>query len=169
MSVIDKVGGRNFITYNGVTKSVPKWAEELKVEIKTITRRDQRGWSVHEVLFGRKRRVTASTPMRKIYLAIGDKKLSITQWAEELGVPRERLYSRYRRGMSPMEVLAPVPRKETIEPISYRGITKTLAEWAEKFGVKYSMVYNRYKRGHSGESIVAYLYQQYRKDANDIK
>lgn len=68
-----------------------------------------------------------------------------------------------------MEVLAPVPRKETIEPISYRGITKTLAEWAEKFGVKYSMVYNRYKRGHSGESIVSYLYQQYRKDVNDIK
>ena len=75
MSVIDKVGGRNFITYNGVTKSVPKWAEELKVEIKTITRRDQRGWSVHEVLFGRARRVSAITPIRKIYLGIGEKML----------------------------------------------------------------------------------------------
>lgn len=42
-----------FITYNGVTKSLSEWAEEMDIKKNTLWWRHSKGWSPREMLFGR--------------------------------------------------------------------------------------------------------------------
>lgn len=44
------------LTYNGVTKVMSEWAEDLKVNYIVMQRRNKASWPVEEVLFGRKKK-----------------------------------------------------------------------------------------------------------------
>lgn len=153
MSIIDKVDGRNYITFNGETKSVPDWARQLNLSVRTLLRRAEEGRPVEEVL-GSSISKWSRAGIGTLHLSMGDVTLSITEWAERLDVPRERLYSRYRRGMSVAEILRPERLSQGLDTIEFNGQTRTLAEWANFLGVPYSVIYRRHQRGLPIEKVL---------------
>lgn len=50
-----------YLTYNGETKSIKQWSNELNVNIRTLYTRKFKNWSVHDILFGRKRQCQHGT------------------------------------------------------------------------------------------------------------
>jgi hypothetical protein len=169
MSVIEKIGCRNFITYNGEQKSVPDWAREMNVEIKTLISRAKKGWSVHEVLYGKKKEIPSRAGTSTILLRVGDTSMTLSQWADKLGVPRDRLYTRYRRGLSAIEIISPESRNSTLDLIEYKGKRLSLAEWAGVLGVKYSVLYARIRRGGNPSEVIENEFENQRRRNNAFK
>lgn len=50
-----------YLTYNGETKSIKQWANELNINIKTLYTRKFKKWDVHDILFGREKQCHRGT------------------------------------------------------------------------------------------------------------
>jgi hypothetical protein len=82
--------------------------------------------------------------------------LTLSQWADRLGVKYGLLSSRWKKGLRGAELLAP-PKWERNKVVTYNGETKTLVKWAEDTGVPYETLHWRCKHGKDllGASYVA--------------
>lgn len=66
---------------------------------------------------------------------------SVRDWADELGVPFDRLRARLNAGQSPEEAFrAGVDKNRTIE---FRGESLTVRQWAQRTGLSYKTILNR--------------------------
>jgi hypothetical protein len=89
------------LTFNDKTQSMIQWSEELGLPKWLIQQRLASGWSVEDALTAPKR----SRGHNYRLVTHQGKTLSITDWAKELGIPRERIYSRLKKGWTEQQAL----------------------------------------------------------------
>lgn len=83
-----------FITHKGITKSVVEWAEYFCVNYDNFRGRISRGYTVEEAI-----KPESKMKNKKNHLiTYKGKTQNITGWAKEIGVTRDTLYNRVRRG-----------------------------------------------------------------------
>lgn len=77
---------------------------------------------------------------------------TVAEWAEQLNISPNTLYSRLRNGMSEERALTlPIHTEYRDHPLSYNGVTRSLAEWSRATGLTESCIRQRIKRGWSVE------------------
>jgi hypothetical protein len=73
--------------------------------------------------------------------------LTLSQWADKLGLTYKLLASRWKAGKRDPAVLLSLKRNARDTLATYNGQTKTLAKWAQDTGVPYETIYWRHKHG----------------------
>lgn len=99
--------GRNqstnrLITYRGVTKTATEWANDHGGSIQALVARlDKYGWSVEKAL-------TVPFKRYKGRITYSGRTMSMAAWCREVGLPRETLRSRLRKGW-PVDLALTIP------------------------------------------------------------
>lgn len=92
--------------------------------------------------------------MRKIYVSVGTRKLTLREWSAESGVPSNTIKQRIHSGWTAAQAVGidmrPLP---THAPILVGG--KTLAQLAIETGVSVGTLYSRIKKGLPPEKFLA--------------
>ena len=88
--------------------TVPAWARKLGMSKNTIYGRIRKGWTVPQAL-GKDKPPRGSG--NAIQITLDGETKSITQWAKHLGMDRQSISLRLKRGMSPEEALDTKYRK----------------------------------------------------------
>lgn len=101
-----KQQSRNFrhnrvLTFEGQTKCLVEWAEEIGVNRRTLQVRLSRGWSVERALT----KPPAPKRSRKGGVTWNGKTKSLPEWERETGVPFKTIASRLLKGWSPEEAI----------------------------------------------------------------
>jgi hypothetical protein len=78
---------------------------------------------------------------------------SVTQWADEVGIPSGVIWGRLRKGMPP-ELALTKPTTINVPIITAFGKTQTAKKWSAETGIKYSTIYYRLNHGWSPEDCV---------------
>lgn len=87
----------------------------------------------------------------------------LSEWAEMLGEPYQKLVSRHRRGWKPHEILYGRERviptetyrnRKTNRLLTFRGETHCAVEWAEILGINANTIRGRVHRGWSDEQVL---------------
>lgn len=102
------------ITYDGVTKNVADWAEELGLKPHTISRDYKKGLDVEYILFG-----VRVTDVANGYLEItkGGRTMCLAAWCRSLGCSVRTVEDRvYKFGWSYAQALGFAPRKGKLRP-----------------------------------------------------
>lgn len=81
------------------------------------------------------------------------KRMTLAQWARELGITEAALESRLRKGW-PLERALTATMHGT-RPIAFGGRTQTRTEWARELGISASTLTQRLKRGWSLERTLS--------------
>ena len=76
---------------------------------------------------------------------------SLVQWADEVGIRRRALRSRYDRGQTSEALLKPLRDAKTV---TLGGVTRTLAEWSCHTGTSAQGMRWRLRKGHAAEAVV---------------
>ena len=93
-----------YLLVNGKAERTRDAAQRLNLKSSTITRRIKRGMSAEDA--------TSKPDLKCVFLTHGGETLSITEWADRIGVKRETIYARLAFGDSPERALRPA-RKYT--------------------------------------------------------
>lgn len=106
--VTDKVQHNNTranhpLTYNGVTKNVTQWAEELGVSDSAIFQRISKGWSVDKIF--------TKPFLGQQKLEYNGLKLTINEWAKKLNIRRALIDQRLKRNWTVEQTLFTKPDK----------------------------------------------------------
>lgn len=75
------------------------------------------------------------------------KTLTLSQWADELGMTYKLLASRWKSGKRDPFVLLSTKRSARNTLATHNGVTKTLVKWAQDTGVPYETLYWRHRHG----------------------
>lgn len=85
------------------------------------------------------------------WLTLGDKRMTLAQWSEQLGVPYSCVRARRQRGWGAQESLSrpvrAVPLGLRGELLLFRGERRTLSEWSRECGIPISTLTCRLQRG----------------------
>ncbi len=73
-------------------------------------------------------------------VTIGHETKNMTQWADEIGVKREVIHKRLKRGVDISRLLEPTARAKTF---AFRGIVATIPEWSKSTGINRATLYWR--------------------------
>jgi hypothetical protein len=73
-------------------------------------------------------------------ITIGGETRNMTQWAESIGVTREVIHKRLRRGIAGESLLS---KTFEAEALCFNGVTATIPEWSERTGIKRATLYWR--------------------------
>lgn len=73
-------------------------------------------------------------------VTIGRKTKNMTQWAEDIGVTREVIHKRLKRGISGAALLSNLFEPERF---MFGGVNATIPEWSDKIGIKRATLYWR--------------------------
>jgi hypothetical protein len=146
------------LTHDGRTQTVCQWGQELGIRPDTIYKRLERGHSVEEALsavpllanIGRKQREAARRYEH------GGLSLSITGWAERLGLSRGMLVSRLKSGWTLAQAIGAEPRPaRSGHMLTFQGKTQNATDWARELGLDVNMVHQRLSRGWSAERALS--------------
>lgn len=107
---------RRFVTYKGATKRLCEWAEQYGIEDATLTHRLEHGWPI-EAAF---ETPLLTEPPSTIHIELNGQSNTIKGWAAELGVSWKTLYSRWRVGKTPDQIL----KREKSKPGRPPGFTR---------------------------------------------
>lgn len=82
-----------------------------------------------------------------VYLTYNNEKMSITRWAEKLGISEVTLQTRIKKGWSVNDALSiPVRNKKEIE---FNGRSMSIPKWADEIGVCGNTIRQRLRLGWS--------------------
>lgn len=121
------------LTYQGINRTIARWAFQLDIPEATIRRRLKQGCTVEEAL--------ARKPEGEKMLNYRCKIQSIGDWAKELGLTPKIIEERLAKGLPLAKVLLPkneslaAPSDPEERHIAYRGRSLTVEEWANELGV----------------------------------
>jgi len=133
----------NYLTFNGETKTLTTWANELGIEPKTLFTRIYDGWGIEKAL-------STPTIKPKTY-SLGEKELSLKEWSEEINIPLKTLEMRLSTGWSIEDTFSkPLNKPKTI---CYNGECKTIKEWVENLPCTRVPIEKRIRNGM--EPVVA--------------
>lgn len=127
--------GRNtrrthWLTHDGVTLSLPAWAERVGIDASTLSTRLQRGWPID---------VALTTPTERPMGMTRVRTRQTDRLCAEAGISRSTFYGRLRAGMSEQDALTRRPSaKRPPVPLSNIGVAVTT-------------YYDRLKRGWTPE------------------
>jgi len=79
-------------------------------------------------------------------ITVNAETLSVTEWAERIGVPRQTLYARIYRGLSAEDVASSAENRR-LRLITWNGETMPLRAWASRLGINYRTLHNRLDHG----------------------
>jgi hypothetical protein len=108
-----KVNNRNksnnhMITISGITRTLAEWAEISGISKRTLRDRAIKGYSDDAMLLP-----PGSIPLRiSKLLTIGEKTMSIREWAEISGIPLKTLYRRLEDGWRMEDLLKPLDKSQ---------------------------------------------------------
>lgn len=129
------------IIFNGQTKCLMDWANELGMEYKTLEGRIKKGWPLEKAL------TTPTEQYSNRYVTYDGRTRPLFQWAKEFGIPGDILSSRLMRGWPVEEALTRPLRKSPTKTLTYEGITLTIKEWAKRVGIHRSTLIERLRHG----------------------
>ena len=89
------------LEYNGKEQSLSKWSKELGANKGTLYNRYYKGWTNKEILYGK----GLSNEDKRIYLKYDNKRLPLKEWVKIVGVHRDTLRNRMKKGYSIEEIL----------------------------------------------------------------
>jgi hypothetical protein len=123
------------ITYDGRTKNLRAWANEIGIGWRALQQRLAKGWPLEQALSAGKRELYKGKPV-------------LAPLARKAGVsPRLALY-RMAAGHPMEKVLRPTALSHPPEhPLAFNGQTKSLTEWANDLGISQSALSQRLSRG----------------------
>jgi hypothetical protein len=75
------------------------------------------------------------------------KAMTLSQWADHLGLPYVVINSRWKKGEQPPELFEPRRTRLRDSVVEFKGEKRTLTEWAKVLGVPYPTIYWRHKNG----------------------
>lgn len=106
-----KEQGRNkrvnrYVTYRGESKCVAEWAEQFGIHKDAIYDRLSSGWSIEEALTTP---ILTENSMRAKRIAFCGRSLSVTEWAEQIGITARTL--RRRLKYMPIEKALTLPKQ----------------------------------------------------------
>lgn len=87
-------------------------------------------------------------------LTYNGKTMNITQWAQELGLPRGVIKDRLRGGWSVEKALTTPPKQWAPATLTWNGETHNYAEWSRITGIPADTILKRAKKGMSPEEIL---------------
>jgi hypothetical protein len=133
------------VSYRGQSKTVAEWAELRGMSGGTILSRLNRGLSPAKALSRQK--TLGGAPSRK--LSAHGRTMTLAEWSKELGLSRQVIFGRIKKGWPLDQVLRPVhdragPPPETIVAF---GESLTIKQWAEKTGIPEPTIRGRLRRG----------------------
>ncbi len=145
------------IEYEGKTFiSITALANEYGLNPSTVYSRLKKGFSVKETVekeIHPQKRITKSNGLCIEWN--GEKYSSISDFARKNNLNINTAYSRFRKGMSPEDVLEYKRRSTLSKPVEYNGeIYPTRIEFAEKFNIPYHKVTAGLNAGHTPEQII---------------
>ncbi len=91
------------VSHASETLPLTEWAKRIGVTLSTIYGRLDRGWNLERAATEPPKPGTGRSSRR--YLTYNGQTLLLTEWAEQLGISRQRLADRIRRGWSVAEAL----------------------------------------------------------------
>jgi hypothetical protein len=91
-------------------KSLKEWSIEKDINKERISQRLKSGWTAEEALTGNRKKVYHAK--RRFIEAFGKRQTSV-EWARELGINRNMIECRLKRGWTPEEALDPKHTKRT--------------------------------------------------------
>jgi len=145
-----RYGGR------GITMH-PAWAADFSLFLKdvgdppelgvTLDRIDNnRGYEPGNVRWaGRKEQ--ANNRENNIRVTYGGETLTLSQWADKLGLTYKLLASRWKAGKRDPAVLFSLERGAYRTVVRHDGKLKTLVKWSEETGIPYETLWWRYRKG----------------------
>ena len=144
---------KHLITYRGQTRTLREWANHLGIPYARVLARYKRHPDQLHKVFNRgllnSSGPTEFTDYRKHLITYQGKTQTVSEWADELGLPYNRIYIRLLRGETdPEKILCESLRKPIIH-LTYKGETKDLKQWAKELGLKYRTVLRRIERGET--------------------
>ena len=98
------------LTYQGITKALTEWGEELRISPGTLYWRYVQGWAVDRILSVKKYGGNKRRP--DIYLTWKGETRSIQEWASIVGASSSIIYQRHQKGLPIDKVLAPSRHKK---------------------------------------------------------
>jgi hypothetical protein len=73
-------------------------------------------------------------------VTIGCETRNMSQWADEIGVTREVIFKRLKRGKAGAELLA---KPTKTQQVTFNGVSATIPEWSARTGIHSSVLYWR--------------------------
>jgi len=95
----------HWLTYQGQTKSMAQWCDELGLPYSAIRGRLRRGWNVEAALSTPVRSI-ASRRGRPLMLTYAGRAQSLSAWCRELGLSASTVSCRLSRGLSAEQALS---------------------------------------------------------------
>jgi DNA-binding phage protein len=99
-----------------------------------------RGWREHEL-------ATPKVVERNPKLTAFGKTQRVSEWAEEIGIARESLYKRFRKGMPLEEALSMPKSYRGGKKITAFGKTQGISQWAREFDINRNTLVSRLRDG----------------------
>lgn len=93
------------------------------------------------------RKEQANNRENNIRVTYNEETLTLSQWADKLGLTYTLLASRWKKGKRDPATLLSLRRNARDTLATYGGVTKTLKKWAQDTGVPYETLYWRHKHG----------------------
>jgi len=90
--------------------------------------------------------IVEKMPNGAVYITHGGVRMRMVDWARHLGIPKETMIDRVRRGVIDERLLSRSSMRERHEIVDANGRSQTLTEWAREFGVYPSVLCRRIQR-----------------------
>lgn len=162
------------LTHDGITQPITEWAADYGIPCRIIRSRLAKKWSVERAitepmkvqggmrLVRADMRDTPPTPRLVKRVTYQGETLTLTEWAERIGISRGTLVSRFDAGWTAEQAITGkgpervrVFRRASSGPpprsITLNGETLTLARWADRLGVTKTALHQRLRKGWSIE------------------
>lgn len=138
-----------YFTYNGETKCLSEWCEELNISYGAVRARiNERGWSFEKAI---------TTPIKNHPVSIEYNGITKTldEWCAEYGMDKSLVYSRmYKDKWSFEEAITTPVLKTGLKRNSVLYDGKSISEWSDEVGISRATIEKRLDSGWSIEDAI---------------
>lgn len=148
------------LTFNGDTKCMQEWADELGLNYITIHSRLSKGWTIEEALSTSRKEGHRS---RSKIITFQGKTATLPEWSEIIGIHTDTLYYRLKHGWTVENTLTIPPgegeyiqknERRNLKKITFQGKTLSISKWAKETGLSNSTIEGRLANNWSIENTL---------------
>lgn len=138
----NNLSSNRWLTYQGKTQTVSQWSRDLGLTSPSLHQRIRQGGPIEDILGPRRNERHQETRE----LTFNGKTQSLGDWADELGIPRERLWNRIFTKNMPLEQALQSGVLDGSKIVTYQGKTQTVLEWSKELGIDWLTLHRRLRR-----------------------